>query len=432
MKRTTSIGCFLLFGISLTSSLLDAAELTHGPMVGHVTSTTTKVWARFSEPGEYSLNVREIDSRQPTVDVTESTNDERDLTVTWSVNGLLPGRQYRYEIRSGDSILSSSDAQTLTTPLEVESEKKVKLAFGSCAWDVSFPEQPVWTSIDRSGADAMILLGDTPYIDSTQLPVLRQRYRDFWGVKELKELMRHTPIYAVWDDHDYGSNDALGAIGGRENSRQVFLEYHANPEYGVDDEGIFCKFRRGPVEVFLLDTRWFANTEASPFDSERKTLIGSKQWKWLKQSLTESTAPLKVLACGMIWNEAARPGKLDYWMAYPYEREGLFAFLNQQQISGVVLIGGDIHRSRHLIHPTRDRVGYDLHEFVTSPLAENVADYNNVPSPYLIYDAELLHSHLLLTVDATVEPVQWHAEFYSQSEKKYGVTYSTEELQGSR
>ena len=56
----------------------------------------------------------------------------------------------------------------------------------------------------------------------------------------------------------------------------------------------------------------------------------------------------------MIWNEAFYPGKLDCWMNYPYEREGLFSYLQQAEITGVLLIGGDIHRSRHLVHPTRD------------------------------------------------------------------------------
>lgn len=348
--------------------------------------------------------------------------------MTWRVPDLKPGSTYRYEILQGQAVVSRSDQFTFRTPREPAEEKVVKLAFGSCAWDVSHPRQPVWTSISRAGADAMCLIGDTPYIDSTKLEVQRQRYRDFWSIRELREILPHTPTYGVWDDHDFGPDNALGLIPGKEGSRQAFLEYHANPSYGIGNQGIFTSFRRGPVEVFLLDTRWFANTEMSPMNPERKTLIGKQQWDWLRRGLRESTAPIKVLACGMIWNEAAAPDKLDYWMAYPYEREGLFQYLRQQKISGVILLSGDLHRSRHLVFPTRARIGYDLHEFVSSPFAENSFAGNNVPSPYLQYDAELPDSFLLLTVNAERQPVQVTADFHSRDDVKHRVQINGDKL----
>ena len=89
------------------------------------------------------------------------------------------------------------------------------------------------------------------------------------------------------------------------------------------------------------------------------TLLGRRQWDWLRRELVASTAEVKILACGMIWNEAVYPGKFDCWMAYPYERHALFRFLGENNISGVVLIGGDIHLSRTLVHPTRELVGYE-------------------------------------------------------------------------
>lgn len=379
-------------------------------------------------PGEYQLAVTAPGKEAPVLTAISSAEVDRDLTMTWLVEGLAPNTKYQYRILANGDLISGLPDQQFSTAKDLKEENAVKIGFGSCAWDVSHPKQPVWTAIRDAELTAMVLLGDTPYIDSTELPVLRQRYRDFWSIAELRGLIRGTPMYATWDDHDFGPDNALGLIPGKTNSRKAFLEYHANPSYGLNDEGIFTKFRRGPIEVFLLDTRWFANTEKSPVNVERETLVGKAQWTWLAEQLKQSTAPFKILACGMIWNEAVYPGKLDCWMAYPYEREALFLSLKQARISGVVLVGGDIHRSRHLVHPTKARVGYDLHELVTSPLAENAASDNNIPSPYLKYDAELNDSFLLLEATDDQAGSRLTAKFHSGGTVPYQVLLTSDDL----
>ncbi|MFO0425956.1 MAG: alkaline phosphatase D family protein [Planctomyces sp.] len=445
-----------------------AAEITHGPILGHLNPATANVFARVSEVGQYEIRIypnhasTSAEKKDSAQVFSSEALEENDMTVHWNIDGLQPASVYRIEIldnRGQRLQLDRPGDLTLTTPPAANEETIVRLAFGSCAWDVSHPVQNVWTTMADAGVSAAVLLGDTPYIDSTDLSVLRKRYRDFWGNPQLRAISHRFPFYATWDDHDFGPDDALGRTPNKQNSRKAFMEYHANPFYGTEGrpsvssdspaehQGIFTKFRRGPVEVFLIDTRWFANTEPSPFNPERMTLIGKKQWDWLRQALKESQAPVKVLASGMMWNEAAYPGKIDYWMAYPYEREGLFRYLKQERISGVILVGGDIHRSRHFVHPTTERVGYRLHEFVASPLAENPAPYNNIPSPWLRFDGELKESFLLLTVSADPEnlsafgdetqssgnrhplpDVSVTAQFVSEGKIRYSTRMTTSEL----
>ena len=76
---------------------------------------------------------------------------------------------------------------------------------------------------------ALVLLGDTPYIDSTDLERQRRRYREFWSIPELRPLAASVPVYATWDDHDFATNDTVGAQPGRERSRRAFVEYHPQP-----------------------------------------------------------------------------------------------------------------------------------------------------------------------------------------------------------
>jgi len=243
-----------------------------------------------------------------------------------------------------------------------------------------------------------------PYIDSTELAVQRRRYREFYSVPDVSAALGKVPFYATWDDHDFGRNDTNGLLPGKENSRQAFLENHANPSYGEDGVGIYTHFRRGPVEVFLLDARTFAGTEPSPFDVQKTTLLGAAQWKWLERELAASTAPFKILATGMIWNGATRPGKKDHWMTYPHERQAVFDYIGEKRISGVVLVGGDIHRSRALRYPTTESAGYELTELITSPLANTVIEAANAPSPHLLHDVGQKETFLLVTVDMTAKP----------------------------
>jgi hypothetical protein len=61
---------------------------------------------------------------------------------------------------------------------------------------------------------------------------------------------------------------------------------------------------------------------------------------------------------------------------YCAERDALLDFIKKERIPGVVLVGGDIHVSRHLVHP--QRVGYDLHDFIISPGHTSVIPSLNV------------------------------------------------------
>jgi len=382
---------FLVSSLFLLAGVLSAARqesLSHGPLVGHVGAERARIWARAGAAGPLRLVV--LRGSQVVSELRQEARPEEDLCVVFDVEGLEPGTAHAYE-------LAGARGWFETAPRAGE-PSFVRIAFGSCAREDE-STRATWERMAQSRLDALVLLGDTPYIDSTELAVQRRRHREFLGFSALKELCAQTPLYATWDDHDFGRNDTDGRLSGKENARRAFVEYHANPSAGDGKEGIYTSFRRGPVEVFLLDTRTFAATEPSPFDGERPTLLGQVQWRWLEEGLRASDAPFKVLACGMIWNGATRPNKPDHWMSYPHEREALFRLLGRLEVSGVLLVGGDIHRSRLLRHPTEESVGYPLWEWITSPMHGSVIESANAPHPALVHDAGEPNTFLLLDFD---------------------------------
>ena len=122
-------------------------------------------------------------------------------------------------------------------------------------------------------------------------------------------------VYSTWDDHDFGLNDTDGRMKDKANSRRAVTEYRPLPSHGEHGAGIYTRFRSGPVEVWLLDARWFARTAG---EGQHFTLLGDAQWAWLERTFKASDAPFRVLACGMVFNESVRPGKTDCWGMYPY------------------------------------------------------------------------------------------------------------------
>jgi len=109
-------------------------------------------------------------------------------------------------------------------------------------------------------------------------------------------LGKKIPLWGTWDDHDFGGNDTDGNVKDKETIRKVFREYRAHHQFGENDQGIYTRFRRGPVEVFLLDARYFAQTEPSPVDPNKTTCLGRQQWNWLLKGLQQSDAPFKLIA----------------------------------------------------------------------------------------------------------------------------------------
>jgi alkaline phosphatase D len=364
------------------------ARVTHGPFRCDTSAEEFGLWARVSEPGVYELDVGAKGAAVAAAEV------QSDLTLHWSMPGVRGARNIVQAVirRDGREIWRGLTGR----PKHVLGTDRGFVALGSCADERKFADQPVWRWMLGQVPDLVVLLGDTPYIDSTDLAQQRARYASFYEQPELAELLRHVPFAGTWDDHDYASNDRFGAVEGRENARRAFLENHGGGAWGANGQGIFTKRRVGDMELFLLDTRWFADTEASPFDAARRTLLGAAQWRWLQQELLASTAPFKILCSGMIWNEATRPGKVDHWGHWAHERDALFEWLGRKRIFGVLLVGGDIHRTRVVRHATRETVGYDVLELITSPLANTVIETANASHPGLVFDAGVEMSYVEL------------------------------------
>lgn len=413
-NRLFSLAVLCGLSLSLAATWANANDDVVGPIVGTVESTTAHILYR---PGtaETQLQLSVLADGQVVQRVAGVSNSENDFVARFSVKGLKAATTYSYRIEDTDgrALVTPDEAHSFTTANLVRKDNRVSVAFASC---VDIEPNGIWKEMAKLQVDTVCLMGDTPYIDSSNLRTVRDRHRRFLQMPDLAALGSHTPVIGTWDDHDFGRNNGNGRnmMKGKGDTRRGFVEYRAHSQFGNGTEGVYHKVDLGMMDVFLLDPRYFSQTEPSPVDKTQPTCFGADQWKWLLKNLRESKAPFKVLATGSIWQDK-KNSETDDMFTYWYERDALLDFIKAEKIGGVVLLGGDIHVARHLIHP--QRVGYDLHDFVISPGHKRVITSLDVYHPSLEWSLVEGWQFLKLTADGTTDDPILIAEFRQPDEK---------------
>lgn len=403
-----------MIGMALQAgALITTNAQVVGPMIGQTSSTSARFLYR--PDGEIkTLRLSVLDQGGSVVGTDTTTNRAADDYVAkFHVTGLSPSTAYRYQIDqiAGDGsalpIVGGNDEYRFRTFPAPGQRAVFTAAFASCANATS---EPVWGRISALNVNALFLMGDTPYIDTTDQTSIFTKERAFLNTPNLKNLVQQTPTAATWDDHDFGLNNGNGInVPLKANTRKGFVSYRAHDQYGTGNEGIYTKVHCGPVEIFLIDDRWFTQTTTSPVKAGQPTFFGSAQWNWLIQGLRQSNAPFKILAFGAIWQDKKNTENDDMF-TYWYERDALLDYIRDQKIPGVTLLGGDIHVSRYLMHS--QRCGYDLHDFVSSPAHSSVIPSLDVYHPDLEWSSQLPQQFMTITVDTRVQPATLVARFY--------------------
>jgi alkaline phosphatase D len=375
-----------------------AVELLHGPMLGCVTESSAKFWVRTANEVTVEVVVKSAgtgDSFQIRAD--GKTSGKRDFTAVLAVEGLKSGTLYEYELRiDGDQKAGVGRFRTFGTSGR---PAKFQVGFGGGAGFTPQYER-MWNTIAGHNLPAFLLLGDNVYIDNpTRTAVQQYCYYRRQSRPEFRDFVASTAIFAIWDDHDFTTNDAGGGpeIYTPEWKIPVwrtFINNWNNPYYGGGEKqpGCWFDFSIGDVDFFMLDSRYYRDKPRG----ENPSMLGAAQKKWLFEKLKSSRATFKVLASPVPWALGAKPGSRDPWQGYKAEREQILSFLEANRIDGVILISADRHRSD--AWKIERENGYDLYEFESSKLT-NIHTHKIMPGALFGYNQKC--SFGLLTFDTT-------------------------------
>jgi len=286
-----------------------------------------------------------------------------------------------------DTPINTNPFNFTTYPAE-DSSSEFNVAWGGGAGYTPEHEY-MWNTLDKQNLTAFLGLGDNVYIDTPEIPETQKYcYYRRQSRSEYRNFTSNVPMYAIWDDHDFGDNDCTSSTSLDEpewkmDVLEVFKENFVNPSYGVNETnpGVFHKFSIGDVDFFMLDCRFYRQNPKK-FDSP--TMLGSGQKHWLKDALNQSDATFKIVASSVPWAEGTKPGSLDTWDGFPEEREEIFSFIEDEKIEGVLLLSADRHRSDAWKIERDD--GYTLYDFMSSRLT-------NIHTHGLIDDEDMLFGY---------------------------------------
>lgn len=234
-----------------------------------------------------------------------------------------------------------------------------RIAFGSCA-DQRLP-QPFWDAILDTDPQLLLLLGDNVYgdVSSAEMTELREAYTRLASEPGFQRVRARVPIIAIWDDHDYGANDAGGDFPHRAAAAALFRAFWGIPADSPrgQGDGLYEAFRFGPagrrLQIIVLDVRSFRSPlrpsdERGTPGKERylpdpdpaKTMLGETQWQWLAACLKEP-AELRLIVSSI--QVLAESHGWERWGNLPLERDRLLRLIAETRARGVVFLSGDRH-----------------------------------------------------------------------------------------
>ena len=368
--------------------------LTSAPLAGHFTADSVRLWLQASEATKATIAWWPESEPETTARKLEQTLlGPSAFSAIATISGLKPGARYRYTVAL-DGKPTGLVRSFRTAPAASTAPADFRIYLGSCAYTEAMspsgnPYGDAFHIFDaiaaRIQADVlphfMLWLGDNLYFrpkgkflgeaDFASVVRMEARYREVREKDMFQKLFAATHHYAIWDDHDYGSNDADKSFRYKTDALRLFKQYWPNPDMGSPDlPGTWTSFTHQDAEFFFLDDRYYRDDEkAEP--AESKAMFGPAQIAWLKKSLTNSKASFKLVCNGSQLLSEDENGHYSGWHNYQTERDAFLAWLTKEKISGLLFLSGDRHNTQ--VFRLKQDGAPVVYEFSCSPFTSRLS-----------------------------------------------------------
>ena len=295
------------------------------------------------------------------------------------VEGLNPNTDYTLkvvdEFRGSSTLVDTRSFRALNI-----SAPTTTFAYASCmADDYRFTEviDPMWARMQQLNPDFVVLNGDVVYVDSFEF-VERQkateldiwmRFIDSFNRLPIYKWLKLKPIFATWDDHDFGTNDGDRTFAAKAAARKIFLGFFGGKNlpgvYKLENESVYFSLNAFNQKMLFLDDRYFRQPNKDQSVQEEYAHWGENQHKWVMGQLQEG-APTWLFNGNQFFSGVDLSYKESFQSNDPTHFKKFLDELRQAK-APVVFASGDIHFSEIMQIPA-DQAGFNTYEITSSSM----------------------------------------------------------------
>lgn len=299
---------------------------------------------------------------------------DRDYTKHFSLTKLKPGTEYSLSIEARKSNSKEPTATldaSFTTAPKVDTVKSITFAVTTCSLfetrDAGDDGHHIYRSMQTMEPDFFVHAGDIIYYDlvpayATHIDLARFKWNRMFALTNLRNLLTEVPSYWMKDDHDSWNNDCWPTMQNEmgvftyEQGKQVFDE-----QVPMSDKRHFRTFRWGKdLQVWMVEVRDHRSANFDP-DGPDKSLWGTEQVQWFKETVEASDATFKILISPTpivgpdhLWKGDMNDNHVD--PGWAYEGDMLRQYISKQK--NMYYICGDRHWQYVSQHPETGIIEY--------------------------------------------------------------------------
>ena len=221
---------------------MQSTPVTHGPVLGNVTSSSIRVWLRADRQIEFDVLVRPYRPPFDNAKITKAkTHPEQDFTGFAEVVDLNPNTVYAYAVRVGGKIIDTRgsirdpwptfrtlpDKTSYAHKFNPDGRFNLSFTIGACQRQRS-PDKPYGIYANPPAFDTIwekhrhrlafhIVNGDYTYEETLDgmAAGIENNYKLYLSRgRSLNRLLKHVPMLTMYNDHEVTDNiDGAGEVG---------------------------------------------------------------------------------------------------------------------------------------------------------------------------------------------------------------------------
>lgn len=256
------------------------------------------------------------------------------------IEDLQPDRRYYYAVVIDGERDENRTGEFRTYP---EGPSSYTIVAGGCARTGS--NGAVFDVIAEIDPLQYLIVGDLHYGD-----IGLDDFGEFRRVMDLtleqpaqSVLYRKTSMAYVWDDHDFGSNDAGGSSLSRAAASRSYRAHVPSYPLADDDASVYQAYTIGRVRYILTDARSSRDDVDRP-DDKNKSMLGQQQKEWLLAEFAAAVDeyPVVVWVNPVPWIDDSVGS--DRWGGYTTERREIANEIDRLGLTDqLIMLSGDSH-----------------------------------------------------------------------------------------